>query len=176
VETGRHTSKAETWPVGGTKMQFHRIPAAVVPVGVPLQSGNRPIRVNPSPNVGAGSEINGVVCRFMTHPPTPCASCMGQGEIVGVCHGSLCSWRLASDGGILVSDSVGQAVAGLGGTVVNGDAAGSPSHLRSSRMRRRSWLLWRGGVPVQCNATGRPGRRARSTTLFDLRRPARSSK
>ena len=30
----------------------------------------------------AGSEINGVVCRFMTHPPTLCASCMSQGEIV----------------------------------------------------------------------------------------------
>jgi hypothetical protein len=27
--------------------------------------------------LGAGSEINGVVCRFMTHSPTSCASCIG---------------------------------------------------------------------------------------------------
>jgi hypothetical protein len=30
----------------------------------------------------AGSEINGVACRFMTHPTTLCARCMSQGEFV----------------------------------------------------------------------------------------------
>jgi hypothetical protein len=34
------------------------------------------------PEAGADSEINGVACRFMTRPPTLCASHMGQEEIV----------------------------------------------------------------------------------------------
>ena len=33
-------------------------------------------------------EAEGVVCRLVTHPPTLCASCMGQGKIVDVCYGS----------------------------------------------------------------------------------------
>jgi hypothetical protein len=40
------------------------------------------LRFASSPHVGAGSEINGVVCRFMTHPPNLCAWCMSQGEFV----------------------------------------------------------------------------------------------
>jgi hypothetical protein len=43
----------------------------------------------------------GVVCRFMTHPPTLCASCMGQGEIgLAFNTGRKCSRRgeVAGDG------------------------------------------------------------------------------
>jgi len=39
----------------------------------------------------------GVVCRFMTHPPTLCASCMGQGEIVKGRNAR--GGEVASDGG-----------------------------------------------------------------------------
>jgi hypothetical protein len=50
-----------------------------------------------TPVAEAGSEVDGVVCRFMTHPLTLCASCMSQGEIVGGV-GLQCAQSLASKG------------------------------------------------------------------------------
>jgi hypothetical protein len=38
----------------------------------------------PPPEVVAGSKIKGWVCRFMTHPPSLCANCMGRGKIADV--------------------------------------------------------------------------------------------
>ena len=44
--------------------------------------GGEALTPDPSPEREAGGGEMGVVCRFMTHPPTLCASCMGQEEIV----------------------------------------------------------------------------------------------
>jgi hypothetical protein len=63
----------------------------------------REIGVSLLPNQEAGGGEKGWVCRFMTHPPTPCASCMGQGKSLAFVIGRS-AWRLASDGGILGSD------------------------------------------------------------------------
>jgi hypothetical protein len=100
---------------------------------------------NPSPEGEAGGGEMRIVCRFMTHPRTSCASCMGQGEIVtgrGAREG-----EVASDGGSSGLTALGR-LARLCGIAVSAHA--QPKALSKAMSRP---------TPVQPTDAGGAGRR-----------------